>query len=184
MKSWNEIRKAATAFSKRWKGTYDPATGIETETITSSTGPTIVRRSLHGVLLSTETSGETTFNSYDAFARVVATSRTGYQPVQEGTPIGEATLSPLQSYDYSPAGDLLTTHTYTNGTDCTTETYAYDMLGNCIATTDAHGNTVFRTFDPLGHVIAEWGATYPVLYTYDTRDRRTSLTTFRYNFPN
>ncbi len=23
MKSWNEIRKAATAFSKRWKNTYD-----------------------------------------------------------------------------------------------------------------------------------------------------------------
>ena len=23
MKSWNEIRKAATAFSKRWKGAYD-----------------------------------------------------------------------------------------------------------------------------------------------------------------
>ena len=23
MKSWNEIRKDATAFSKRWKGAYD-----------------------------------------------------------------------------------------------------------------------------------------------------------------
>ncbi len=23
MKSWNEIRKAATAFSKRWKNAYD-----------------------------------------------------------------------------------------------------------------------------------------------------------------
>lgn len=23
MKSWNEIRKAATVFSKRWKGSYD-----------------------------------------------------------------------------------------------------------------------------------------------------------------
>ena len=23
MKSWNEIRKAATVFSKRWKGAYD-----------------------------------------------------------------------------------------------------------------------------------------------------------------
>ena len=135
--------------------TYDPATGIETETITSSTGPTIIRRSLHGVLLSTETTGETTYNAYDAFARVVATSRTGYQPVQEGTPIGEAALSPLQSYDYSPAGDLLATHTYTNDTDYTTETYAYDMLGNRIATTDAHGNTTYRTYDPFGCVLAE-----------------------------
>ena len=159
--------------------TYDPATGIETETVTSSTGPTIIRRSLHGVLLSTETSGETTYNTYDAFARVVATSRTGYQPVQEGTPIGEAALSPLQSYTYSPAGDLLITHTYTNATDYTTETYAYDMLGNRIATTDAHGNTTYRTYDPLGRVHAEYGATYPVRYTYDTAGRRTSLSTTR-----
>ncbi len=154
--------------------TYDPATGIETETITSSTGPTIIRRSLHGILLSTETKGETTFNSYDAFARVVATSRTGCQPVQEGTPIGEAALSPLQSYPYPPAGDLLITHTYTNATDYTTETYAYDMLGNRIATTDALGNTIHRTYDPFGRVLVEWGATYPVRYTYDTQGRRTS----------
>ena len=159
--------------------TYDPATGIETETITSSSGPTIVRRSLHGILLSTEASGETTFNSYDAFARVVATSRTGYQPVQEGPPIGEAALSPLQSYDYSPTGDLLATHTYTNDTDILTETYAYDMLGKRIATTDAHGSTTYRTYDPLGNLTAEWGATYPVRYTYDTQGHRTSLTTFR-----
>ena len=93
--------------------------------------------------------------------------------------LGEAALSPLQSFTYSPCGDLLTTHTYTNGTDFTTESYAYDMLGNRIATTDAHGNTVYRTYDPLGQITAEWGATYPVLYTYDTQGRRTSLTTFR-----
>ncbi len=149
--------------------TNDPSTGIETETITSSTGPTVIRRSLHGVLLSTETSGETTYNSYDALARVVATSRTGCQPVQEGTPIGEAALLPLQSYTYSPAGDLLATDTYTNNADYTTETYAYDMLGNRIATTDALGNTTYRTYDPLGNLTAEWGATNPVRYNYDTQ---------------
>ena len=77
------------------------------------------------------------------------------------------------------SGDLLATHTYTNATDYTTESYAYDMLGNRIATTDAHGNTVFRTYDPLGNLAAEWGATYPVRYTYDTQGRRTSLSTTR-----
>jgi len=40
--------------------------------------------------------------------------------------------------------DLLATHTYTNGADYITETYAYDMLGNRIATTDALGNTTHR----------------------------------------
>ncbi len=83
----------------------------------------------------------------------------------------------LRGYPFN--GDLLATHTYTNGTDYTTETYAYDMLGNRIATTDALGNTTHRTYDPLGNLTAEWGATYPVRYTYDTQGRRTSLTTFR-----
>ena len=154
--------------------TYDPSTGIETETITSSTGPTIIRQSLHGILLSTETSGETTYNSYDAFARLTLTGRAA---VSAAT--GTTGVSPVASYTYSPAGDLLATHTYTNNADYTTETYAYDMLGNRITTTDALGNTTYRTYDPLGNLTAEWGATYPVRYTYDPQGRRTSLTTFR-----
>ncbi|MBR2771562.1 MAG: hypothetical protein IKD78_06065, partial [Bacteroidales bacterium] len=40
-------------------------------------------------------------------------------------------------------------------------------------------NTIYRTYDPLGNVIAECGATYPVRYTYDTAGRRTSLSTTR-----
>ena len=36
---------------------------------------TTVRRYLHGDLLSTERTGETSYNVYDTFARVVATSR-------------------------------------------------------------------------------------------------------------
>jgi YD repeat-containing protein len=154
--------------------TYDPATGIETETITSSTGPIIVRRSLHGVLLSSETKGETTYNTYDAFARVAQTWRAA---VSAAT--GTTGVSPVASYDYSPSGDLLAAHTYTNSTDYTTESYAYDMLGNRTATTDALGNTIYRTYDHLGHVVAECGATYPIRYTYDTQGHRTSMTTFR-----
>ncbi|MBO7686982.1 MAG: RHS repeat-associated core domain-containing protein [Kiritimatiellae bacterium] len=162
--------------------TYDPATGIETETITSSTGPTIIRRSLHGVLLSTETTGETTYNSYDAFARVAQTARPAILAATGTTgvsPVWGSGVSPLQAFTYSPAGDLLATHTYTNATDFTTESYAYDLLGNRISTTDAHGNTIHRTYDPFGRILSEWGATYPVRYTYDTQNRRTSLTTFR-----
>ena len=93
--------------------------------------------------------------------------------------MGEAALSPLQSFTYSPTGDLLATHTYTNSFDILTETYAYDMLGNRIATTGAHGNTTYRSYDPLGNLTAEWGATYPVRYTYDAHGRRTSLSTTR-----
>ena len=119
MKSWDEIRKAATVFSNRWKNTYDEKT-------------------------------QSQCFPKDFFAAT-----------------------------YTPSGDLLVTHTYTNGTDAVTETYAYDMLGNRIATTAAHGNTIYRTYDPFGRILSEWGATYPVCYTYDTAGRRTSLSTTR-----
>ena len=150
--------------------TYDPSTGIETETVTSAVAPTIIRRSLHGILLSTETTGETIFNSYDAFGRLSVTFR------QIGR---DALVASAQSFEYSPCGDLISTHTYTNNSDSVTESYAYDMLGNRIATTDALGNAVFRSYDPFGQIVTEWGATYPVRYTYDTQGRRTSLSTTR-----
>ena len=83
------------------------------------------------------------------------------------------------SYTYVPAGDLIAKHTYTNGTDIITEMYAYDMLGNRTSTTDALGNTIFKSYDAVGNVITEDGATYPVRYTYDTAGRRTSLSSTR-----
>ena len=153
---------------------YDSGTGIETETVTSTVAPAVIRQSLHGILLSTEALGETTASSYDAFARVAQTWRAAILAAT-----GTTGILPVASYDYSPADDLLVTHTYTNDAEIITETYAYDMLGNRVATTDALGNTVFRTCDPLGHVIAEWGATYPVRHAYDTQGRRTSLSTTR-----
>ena len=100
-------------------------------------------------------------------------------PVPIPCTIGEAALSPLQSYDYAPSGDLLAIHTWTNGAGAIAQSHAYDMLGNRVAESDALGNTVFRTYDPLGHVVAEWGATYPVRHAYDTQGRRTSLSTTR-----
>ena len=142
---------------------------IETETVTSSVAPTVVRRYRHGVLLSSETGGTTTFSSYDAFGRVAETGRS----------IGNSSPMPVQSFDYSPCGDLLATHTYTNDTDTIAESYACDMQGNRTATTNALGDVVFRICDPFSRVVAEWGATYPVRYTYDTAGRRTSLSTTR-----
>ncbi len=86
---------------------------------------------------------------------------------------------PLQAFTYAPCGDLIAKATYTNGTDAIVESYAYDMFGNRTATTDALGNTVFKSYDPFGRVVAEWGATYPVRFSYDTQGRRTSLSTTR-----
>ncbi|MBQ2630476.1 MAG: hypothetical protein IJG13_12445, partial [Kiritimatiellae bacterium] len=90
---------------------YDPASDIETETVTSSVAPTVVRRYRHGVLLSSETGGTTTFSSYDAFGRVAETGRS----------IGNSSPLPVQAFDYTHCGDLLATHTYTNDIDAIAE---------------------------------------------------------------
>ena len=129
---------------------FDPETNIETETITSSISPTVINCSRYGTLLATETSDTVISNSFDALGRIVSTSRT----------IGEGESLPYQSFDYTFNGDLLATHTYTNIADIITESYAYDMLGNRIETTDALGNAIFRSYDPFGNITAEWGATY------------------------
>ena len=105
------------------------------------------------------------YTEYDALGRVVLTHRTGGVLVQ--------------AFDYAPCGDLIATHTYTNGTDTITASYAYDMFGNRTVTTDALGNAVCKSYDPFGRVVAEWGATYPVRHAYDTQGRRTSLATTR-----
>ena len=149
---------------------FDPATGVETETVISSVAAPAVSQSLCGLALTNEASGTTTVNAHDAFGRVAATFRK----------IGrDALVASVQSFDYALCGDLIAVHTLTNGTDAITESYSYDMLGNRIATTDALGNTIYRTYDPLGNVIAEDGATYPVRCTYDTAGRRTSLSSTR-----
>ena len=44
----------------------------------------------------------------------------------------------------------------------------YLDVGNRISTTDARSNTIHRTYDPFGRILSEWGATYPVRYTYGT----------------
>ena len=148
---------------------FDPDSKIETETTQSSSSMPIVRKSHCGVLLSTETSGSVVSNGYDALARVAFSMRK----------IGEGAFMPYQRFGYAPSGDLLVMDTYTNATDVVSEFYAYDMIGNRIATTDALGNTVYKSFDPFGNLLWEWGAIYPVRYAYDTQNRRTSLSTTR-----
>jgi len=68
MKSRNEIHKAATAFLKSLYDACDE--NIQVWSFRDKSFD------VDGVLLSTETSGETTFNSYDAFARVAYTTTT------------------------------------------------------------------------------------------------------------
>jgi RHS repeat-associated protein len=53
------------------------------------------------------------------------------------------------------------------------------MLGRTVTATDALSNAVHTAYTPDDVIAAQWGATYPVAYTYDTQYLRTSMRTFR-----
>ncbi len=61
-------------------------------------------------------------------------------------------------------------------------TYAYDQFGNLAAVTNALGNATIYECNLRGQKILEYGATYPVRYTYDIFGNKTSMTTFREGF--
>ena len=61
-------------------------------------------------------------------------------------------------------------------------TYAYDQLGNLASVTDPLGNATIYEYDLRGNMELEYGATYPVRYTYDIFGNKTTMTTFREGF--
>ena len=69
------------------------------------------------------------------------------------------------------------TITYGNVSVVTSTTY--NGKGRAVSQTDALDGTVQTAYDDLGSVIAQWGATYPVAYTYDAQGRKNSMRTFR-----
>ena len=154
---------------KRITKSFDSALGLETETTESSSSSSTTLLKKKGLTVETSASSGRVFNEYDALGRISFVSRT----------IGNSEAKPYQAFEYAPSGDIASLHTFTNGTDVISESYLHDMLGNRIATTDAIRYTIYKLYDPLGNVLAEWGATYPVRYTYDTQNRRTSLSTTR-----
>ena len=147
---------------------FDAATGLVTETRTSTAAPSVVRRTRYGLAVEQEASGETSHFDYDAFGRNVRVARTV-----------EGVRRPVSAFAYDAADALVTASTYTNDTDTVTETYEYGALGRRVAVTDALGQVVRTAYDAVGNVVAEDGATYPVCYGYDTAGRRTSLATTR-----
>ncbi len=57
--------------------------------------------------------------------------------------------------------------------------FAYDAAGRTIETIDALGHSVHKAFDAADRTLAEWGATYPAVYAYDSYGRTIALATTR-----
>ena len=79
---------------------------------------------------------------------------------------------------YDTLGNAVTNETTYGSLTAVTAT-GYDSQGRVVSQTDALGNAIFTAYDRAGNVTAQWGATYPVAYTYDTAGRRISMRTFR-----
>ena len=45
--------------------------------------------------------------------------------------------------------------------------------------TNAYDHTTHTEYDAADNITAQWGATYPVRYTYDAANRKTTMRTFR-----
>ncbi|MDO5318874.1 MAG: RHS repeat-associated core domain-containing protein, partial [bacterium] len=152
------IRKLLAGDREETLVSYDPATGSETKTVDSSWAGRRILESRHGIELSSADASGVTTNRHDALGRRIR--------VEKGAVVRE--------YAYDVAGSLVETRTPTATNDLV-EAYRYDMLGRRVETVDALGQSTYRAYDPLGNVTAEWGATYPVRYEYDTAGRRTAL---------
>ena len=123
--------------------------------------------SVGGLLVSNVTAtGVSTAYAYDALGRTAS--------VTDGR--GNTT-----TYAYDSYGNLVSE---TDATGATT-TYAYDALNRRISVTipstlqPFNSSTTYTAYDAEGHTIAQWGATYPVLYSYDPFGRLATLSTTR-----
>ena len=61
-------------------------------------------------------------------------------------------------------------------------TYVCNRFGNLVAVTNPLGNAIIYEYNLRGNKVLEYGATYPVRYTYDIFGNKTSMTTFREGF--
>jgi RHS repeat-associated protein len=120
-----------------------------------------VEATVNGLLASTVSSTAVTNTfAYDGLGRRIA--------VTDGR--GNTTVAA-----YNALGQVL----YTENAAANRTTYGYDFLGRRIIVTDALGNTTHTAYDEDSRVIAQWGATYPVSYEYDTQGRMVEMGTYR-----
>ncbi len=103
-----------------------------------------------------------------------------YDPLERRTLVESlsdgGTRSVASVTEYNAQGQIA----WTEDADANRTAYAYDPeTGRQIAVTDPLTNTVHTRYSPEGHVLATWGATYPVAYEYDPLGRMIAMATTR-----
>jgi RHS repeat-associated protein len=161
------VTVSADAFTTTVARAFEPGTDVIAETSQAGTAAPRVRRTLYGRELESAGPESATLLAYDGFGRAVSRAVTN----AAGTVSATAVV-------YDTLGNAVTNETAYGSLTAVTAT-AYDSQGRAVSQTDALGNAVFTTYDNLGQVLGQSGATYPVAYGYDTAGRMTALSTTR-----
>lgn len=145
--------------------TFDAATGLQTESVSSARNGISTQRSCKGLVLSEQNTSGSVTNSYDALGRVVRTEKS-----KGNSDVFEESRESI----YNGVGDVIAVHTRT-ATNEIVETYSHDAFGRRTSVVNALGETIETAYDAVGNVVSVSGATYPVRYEYDSQGRRTAL---------
>jgi RHS repeat-associated protein len=143
--------------------TFTDAASATVWTVTETPGRALpaLRKTVAGRLMTTvSSSGVTNLFTYDATGnRTAATDGRGNTAV----------------YHYNAFGQM----DYAEDASGSRTSYARDSKGRVTSVTDPLTNTVHTAYDGMDNITAQWGATYPVAYRYDTAGRKTALYTYR-----
>ena len=148
---------------------FEPGTEIIAETAQTGGATPAVTRTLHGLPLETSDAISVTLYAYDGFGRAVS------QAV-----LSAATGNTLSQTEiiFDTFGSAVT-NTTAYGSLAAVTAAGHDLKGRAVSQTDALGGTVFSEYDETDNITAQWGAIYPVRYTYDTAIRKTAMRTYR-----
>ena len=168
--------------------TLDPSTGLVTdETLSPASALPALSYTLGGLLVSNVTAtGVTTLYGHDALGRKTSVTDgrgnvTSYSYDERGNLVSETDAAgAITSYAY----DALNRRTAVmQNAECRMQNGSDDgstvQRSNGSTVQRSNGSTVFTAYDAEDRVIAQWGATYPVLYSYDAFGRLATLSTTR-----
>lgn len=157
--------------ASRASSSFDPESGVLTETAESAAAGASVARSKFGRVFETESRDGVVRNFFDPYGRVFYREVAGR---------GGGVWRSLDWIGRDDAGDVEEYDEFHRGGsqgNFHATFHAYDAFGNRVSTTDALGAAVTNAFDAAGRATAVGGAAHPVLTGWDAEGRRVSLAT-------
>ena len=150
--------------------TFNPETGLRTDTYRTESMLPTVSVSRHGVEIEQTSLDQKVEMLYDAFGRQIET---------RSLDIESNTLTKQENAFYDVSGNIIATRVDLLDGRVGETTTEYDTLNQEVRKVDAIGNETIITYDPLGRIIAYNGDTYPLKSLYDSQGRKTSGLTTR-----